>query len=500
MLDNILGKIISGLKALQDRFDNLEREIDSRGKNVKRYGAKGDGITDDTAAIQTAINKSKDGELIYFPPGTYVVSRPINLLTRRTYTGSAKMTTIIKLKSDGNAPYIMGASDASEHTNIEIRNLRILGQRDLAGQEGIYFYALSHSTISNVRVENCTRNGFMFEGGDGNLNTTTIKLFQCESYANGGSGVFIGTGCVDVSIESGDYGNNNTAAIAIYGPSSSIKNATVWGTKNGPGVIMGDKSIQVVGCNLEGNATHGIMITANGDHAFIAANKIYDNSEFENKGVYDGINVTGFPDNIVTNGVIVANTIYSGLYKGTGIHQYSIYLNEYHENFLLTGNQISYKNNGEIDTVGITITGIKDGDIFNEVPRILSTNKPLNSLPGTIHFEVDTGLFVYYNALIQKWSTLAIDSAQTIGDMKSTDINMPVNTLLNESVIIPRGSDFYTVNLGNKLSNTNYTVTVTPTWMTSFFYTNKTSTSFQIHFSNAPVEDAILDWSVVIKK
>lgn len=55
--------------------------------NVKDYGATGDGTTNDTAAIQTAINGSAVGSTIFFPAGTYIVSAPIILKPQRAYTG-----------------------------------------------------------------------------------------------------------------------------------------------------------------------------------------------------------------------------------------------------------------------------------------------------------------------------------------------------------------------------------------------------------------------------
>jgi len=70
------------------------RMIDGASINVKDYGAVGDGVTDDTVAIQAAFdlvhtttsasypsnrNGAADATNIYFPPGVYVTSAPLNL-------------------------------------------------------------------------------------------------------------------------------------------------------------------------------------------------------------------------------------------------------------------------------------------------------------------------------------------------------------------------------------------------------------------------------------
>lgn len=49
--------------------------------NVKNYGAKGDGSTDDTTSIKTAISDgiSKGGGVIYFPAGNYIFTSTIQL-------------------------------------------------------------------------------------------------------------------------------------------------------------------------------------------------------------------------------------------------------------------------------------------------------------------------------------------------------------------------------------------------------------------------------------
>lgn len=85
--------------------------------NVKDFGAKGDGKTDDTAAIAAAISYSHttpyDGGKIYFPDGIYNISSTI-LLTGSGFSlvgENPRSTTINATFSSGNIIQIGQAPD-----------------------------------------------------------------------------------------------------------------------------------------------------------------------------------------------------------------------------------------------------------------------------------------------------------------------------------------------------------------------------------------------------
>ena len=73
---------------------------DANAANVKSYGAKGDGVTDDTVAIQQALNASR---FVYFPNGTYLVSDTLQTKPKKLLLqGESQKGTVIRLKN--NAP------------------------------------------------------------------------------------------------------------------------------------------------------------------------------------------------------------------------------------------------------------------------------------------------------------------------------------------------------------------------------------------------------------
>ena len=76
-------------------------------RNVMDYGAKGDGVSNDTDALNRAINdgtrcglgcesQSTKPAIIYFPPGTYMISRPLIMFYYTQIVGDANNLPTIK--------------------------------------------------------------------------------------------------------------------------------------------------------------------------------------------------------------------------------------------------------------------------------------------------------------------------------------------------------------------------------------------------------------------
>ncbi len=100
--------------------------------NVKDWGAQGDGVTDDAAAINAAISASASGARIFFPAGTYLIGSMINLLQNRSYQGAAYGSTIIKQKNSANLDSLLAANGYANNNvfsdaQIEVSNLFIDG-------------------------------------------------------------------------------------------------------------------------------------------------------------------------------------------------------------------------------------------------------------------------------------------------------------------------------------------------------------------------------------
>jgi hypothetical protein len=117
--------------------------------NVKDFGAVGDGVTDDTAAIQAAIDYA-EGE-VYFPVGNYKISSSLNINNNSIrLVGSSRYSTLITQTTLNSK--IVNISTSSYFCGIEHLSFRYQGT-PASGATAI-FCGGSYCTLKDFVVRN----------------------------------------------------------------------------------------------------------------------------------------------------------------------------------------------------------------------------------------------------------------------------------------------------------------------------------------------------------
>ena len=133
------------------------------------YNAKGDGTTDDTAALQKAINENTGhGRILYFPPGTYLVSHTLTWPRKynghdnwgfTTLQGASRAKSVIRLK-DGTftdpkkAQAIMwcGGFGSADWFHNHIQGLTFSVGKNNPGAVGLQFYANNYGAVRDCVI------------------------------------------------------------------------------------------------------------------------------------------------------------------------------------------------------------------------------------------------------------------------------------------------------------------------------------------------------------
>jgi len=109
-------------RSLQDKLDEVA--------SVKDFGAKGDNLTDDTAAINRALYElfcrevnSEVRRSLYFPAGTYKITGTIKIPSYAKLFGEGMNSSIIKMDNDPASTipdYVARTTDSKQQTGLNI--------------------------------------------------------------------------------------------------------------------------------------------------------------------------------------------------------------------------------------------------------------------------------------------------------------------------------------------------------------------------------------------
>ncbi|EIW60068.1 exo-beta-1,3-glucanase [Trametes versicolor FP-101664 SS1] len=218
-------------------------------RNVKDFGAKGDGVTDDTAAINAAISagarcgggscdsSTTTPAVVYFPKGTYKVTTPLIAYYYTQFIGDARNvpTLLADASFVGMAvidadPYIPGGGGAQWYVNQNnffrsVRNF-VIDLRQMpasASATGIHWQVSQATSLMNIVFEMSTaagnaHQGIWMENGSGG--------FLGDLVFNGGKfGMWVGN--QQFTVRNVTMNNVDTAIFSIWNWGWTFQSVTI---------------------------------------------------------------------------------------------------------------------------------------------------------------------------------------------------------------------------------------------------------------------------------
>lgn len=155
--------------------------------SVLDYGVTGNGITDDTEAIQSVLNSYDN---IYFPDGTYLINAAVSIKPRSSQNITLADNAILKAIPNNLQNYEIVELD--NVSNVAITGGQILGERDnhigTTGEWGHGIAILNGSdniTISDLTVSKCWGDGIYLGGATKVTNVTVNNIISTHNRRQG---------------------------------------------------------------------------------------------------------------------------------------------------------------------------------------------------------------------------------------------------------------------------------------------------------------------------
>jgi parallel beta-helix repeat protein len=222
--------------------------------DVRQHGALGDGVHDDTAAFQRAIDAlPDDGGTVTVPPGAYRIDplRTVRLRSRM-HLQLASDASLLAIPNSAARAYVLWIRLADD---VEVSGGRIIGERGqhrgTTGEwgHGIQIVGASRVTVRDIRISDCWGDGICIGAknvhGRPRMLSTDVVIDRVVSTGNRRQGLSIG-GSRHVSVSNSEF--SHTAGTA---PQCGID-------------IEPDKpdattDVRIENCRIHHNAAHGVL-------------------------------------------------------------------------------------------------------------------------------------------------------------------------------------------------------------------------------------------------
>ena len=184
--ENIQTKLTNDIKSINSQldtnirlgyentsFNNMKDRLESKYVNVKDFGVKGDGITDDTLAIKNAITYCEENQIdLFFPKGKYLVNSTlyINIEKMSLYGIGGETTIIINNDFTGDVLlYLYAKNGTWDYRN---KRIRTLGSMSLINN--------GNNEVSGIRTS-----GEINTDYEGHVDRITVKNMMIRNFEIG---------------------------------------------------------------------------------------------------------------------------------------------------------------------------------------------------------------------------------------------------------------------------------------------------------------------------
>ncbi|PYI55430.1 glycosyl hydrolase family 28-related protein [Paenibacillus flagellatus] len=368
----------------------FKRLLESPYMNVKWFGAKGDGVTDDMAAIQSTINATfaRGGGTVFLPKGTYLVSPSgsTRIVLRDNVDLLGEGTaTVVKVKDDaGDYGMVFGAAtSAVPLKNVRISNLRVdqnpqnntTCNINSSRTDSYYWqFVIGLYNYENIVVDNVT-----FDPTCG-INTITLNKITAKNA--------VITNCRFNFVMAKGDGTYDNSAIYLNGRSHTVSNCLFYAApgQKARGAIETHGGTSVISNNISDGYYTGINLQsseASGEHSdMTVTNNTISNA---NQGIQFGPRFQhGIKNVVIANNTIhLINTVHQrSLTTGISTAGSSVDKGPY-ENITITGNTIVFEEEfvrrSTLNEAAYGISLYKDSDYTN----VLIANNVIKNAPVT---------------------------------------------------------------------------------------------------------------------